>query len=129
VGPSARLFRAFRTEQAAPAAYYTSLARDTVGSSASTRAQMAGSWPSRWGPGFFIRELRGAGARAVCVDTSSGELAALGRPEAGSAVGTALRVPLASGAVDVCFSSNSEPGGESEADTNRALLPPGPCPA
>src|SRR5712664_201974 len=28
---SVRLFRAFRTEQAAPDAYYTALARDTVG--------------------------------------------------------------------------------------------------
>jgi len=107
VARSARLFRAFRTEQAAPAAYYTALARDTVsqlsqytGLNGRVVADVGG------GPGFFIRELRSAGARAVCVDTSSGELAALDRPEAGSAVGTALRLPLASGAVDICFSSN-----------------------
>src|SRR5262249_47202093 len=97
----------FRTEQAAPAAYYTALARDTVsqlsqytGLNGRVVADVGG------GPGFFIRELRSAGARAVCVDTSSGELAALGWPEAGSAVGTALRLPLASGAVDIRFSSN-----------------------
>jgi hypothetical protein len=30
VARSVRLFRAFRTEQAAPAAYYTRLARDTA---------------------------------------------------------------------------------------------------
>jgi SAM-dependent methyltransferase len=107
VARSARLFRAFRTEQSAPAAYYTALARDTI----SQLSQYTGL-PGRvvadvgGGPGFFIRELRGAGARAVCVDTSRGELAALGRPEAGSAVGTAMRLPLASGAVDICFSSN-----------------------
>ena len=104
---SARLYRAFRTEQAAPAAYYTALARDTIGQlsqytglNGRVVADVGG------GPGFFIRELRSAGAEAVCVDTDSGELAALGRPEAGSAIGDALRLPLASGAVDVCFSSN-----------------------
>lgn len=104
---SARLFRAFRTEQAVPAAYYTTLARDTIsqlgqytGLNGRVVADVGG------GPGFFTRELRDAGARAVCVDTSRGELAALSQPGAGSAVATALHLPLASGAVDVCFSSN-----------------------
>ena len=104
---SVRLFRAFRTEQAAPAAYYATLARDTIGQlsrytglNGRVVADIGG------GPGWFTRELRGAGARAVCVDTDGGELAALDQPETGWAVGTALRLPLASGAVDVCFSSN-----------------------
>jgi SAM-dependent methyltransferase len=104
---SVRLFRVFRTEQAAPAAYYATLARDTIGQlsrytglNGRVVADVGG------GPGWFTRELRGAGARAVCVDTDGGELAAMGQPEAGRAVGTALRLPLASGAVDVCFSSN-----------------------
>lgn len=86
VARSARLLRAFRSEQTAPAAYYTTLARDTIGQlsqytglNGRVVADVGG------GPGFFIRELRGAGARAVCVDTSSGELTALGRPQAGSA--------------------------------------------
>jgi len=94
VARCARLFRAFRAEQAAPATYCTALARDAIGQlsqytglNGRVVADVGG------GPGFFIRELRGAGARAVCVDTNSGELAALGRPQAGSAV-------------DVCFSSN-----------------------
>jgi len=104
---SVRLFRAFRTEQAAPAAYYATLAHDTIGQlsrytglNGRVVADVGG------GPGWFTRELRRAGARAVCVDTHGGELAALGQPEAGRAVGTALRLPLATGAVDVCFSSN-----------------------
>jgi SAM-dependent methyltransferase len=42
----------------------------------------------------------------VCLDTDSGELAGLGRPGPGSAIGSALRLPFATGAVDVCFSSN-----------------------
>ncbi|HYV78224.1 MAG TPA: SAM-dependent methyltransferase, partial [Streptosporangiaceae bacterium] len=87
VARSARLFRAFRTEQSAPAAYYTALARDTI-SQLSQYTRLPGRVVADvgGGPGFFIRELRGAGARAVCVDTSSGELPALGRAEAGSAV-------------------------------------------
>jgi SAM-dependent methyltransferase len=107
VARSVRLFRAFRTEQAAPAAYYAGLARDTVGqlgqyiSLDGLRVADIGG-----GPGFFVRELRAAGAQAVCLDTDSGELAAMGRPGQGSAIGSALSLPLATGAVDVCFSSN-----------------------
>jgi SAM-dependent methyltransferase len=107
VARSVRLFRAFRTEQAAPAAYYAGLARDTVRQlgqyldlTGLVVADVGG------GPGFFVRELREAGALALCLDTDSGELAALTGPEQGSAVGSALRLPLASGTVDVCFSSN-----------------------
>jgi SAM-dependent methyltransferase len=104
---SVRLFRAFRTEQAAPSAYYATLAHDTI-SQLSQYADLDGRLVADvgGGPGFFVRELRDAGARAVCVDTDSGELAAQGRPEVGSAVGSALCLPLASGAVDVCFSAN-----------------------
>jgi SAM-dependent methyltransferase len=107
VARSVRLFRAFRTEQADPAGYYTVLARDTVrqlgqyaGLDGRVVADVGG------GPGYFSREFRAAGARAVCLDTDSGELAGLGSPEPGSAIGSALRLPLATGAVDVCFSSN-----------------------
>jgi len=46
------------------------------------------------------------GARSFCVDADSGELAALGPPENDSIVASATRMPIASGAVDVCFSSN-----------------------
>jgi SAM-dependent methyltransferase len=107
VARSVRLFRAFRTEQVAPAAYYAGLARDTV-----RQLSHYGDLTGRLvvdvggGPGFFVRELREAGARALCLDTDRGELAALGGPERGSALGSALRLPLASGTVDVCFSSN-----------------------
>ena len=102
-----RLFRAFRTEQADPSSYYSVLARDTI-RQLSQYVDLNGRLvvDVGGGPGFFVRELRDAGARAVCVDTDSGELAAQGRPEAGSAVGSALRLPLGSGAVDVSFSSN-----------------------
>jgi SAM-dependent methyltransferase len=55
------------------------------------------------------------GARSFCVDADCGEMAALGPPEDGSLVASATLMPIASGAVDVCFSSNvlehvSDPG-------------------
>jgi SAM-dependent methyltransferase len=112
VARSVRLFRAFRTEQAAPDMYYTALARDTVGQ-LGQYADLDGLVVADvgGGPGYFAREFRAAGARAVCLDTDSGELAGLGRPgpgsAIGSAIGSALRLPLATGAVDVCFSSNA----------------------
>jgi len=107
VARSVRLFRAFRSEQAAPDAYYAGLARDTI-RQLSQYTDLTGRLVADvgGGPGYFVRELRCAGARALCVDTDRGELAARGRPERGSAIGSALRLPLASGAVDVCFSSN-----------------------
>jgi SAM-dependent methyltransferase len=104
---SVRLLRAFRTEQAAPDAYYAGLARDTA-RQLSQYLDLTGRVVADvgGGPGYFAREFRAAGARAVCLDTDRGELAGLGRPEPGSAIGSALRLPLASGSVDVCFSAN-----------------------
>jgi SAM-dependent methyltransferase len=104
---SARLLRAFRTEQTTPDRYYTLLAADTVAQLAQY-AELSGHVVADigGGPGFFVRELRRAGARAFCVDTDCGEMTALGHPETGSIVGSALRLPLASGSLDICLSSN-----------------------
>ena len=107
VARSVRLFRAFRGERAAPDAYYAGLARDTIrqlGQYTDLNGRLVADVGG--GPGYFVRELRSAGARALCVDTDRGELAARGSPERGCAIGSALCLPLASGAVDVCFSSN-----------------------
>ena len=92
VARSARLLRAFRTEQAAPDAYYAGLARDTA-CQLSQYLDLAGRVVADvgGGPGYFAREFRKAGARAVCLDTNLGELASLGRPEPGSVIGSALR--------------------------------------
>ena len=104
---SIRLFRAFRTEQTAPEAYYTALARDTV-LQLSQYAELDGRIviDVGGGPGFFVRELKRMGARSFCIDADSGEMAALGPPEDDSIVASATRMPIAAGAVDVCFSSN-----------------------
>src|SRR5581483_12430135 len=104
---SARLLRAFRTEQTSPEAYYTMLAADTV-RQLGQYAVLDGSIVADvgGGPGFFVRELARAGARAFCVDADVGEMAMLGPAQAGSIAGSAVQMPLAAGAVDVCFSSN-----------------------
>jgi SAM-dependent methyltransferase len=104
---SARILRAFRTEQADSLAYYSLLADDTV--------QQLGRYSELngrlvldvgGGPGFFVGALRRAGARALCVDADVGELAGSGSPESGSVLGSALDLPVASERVDVAFSSN-----------------------
>jgi SAM-dependent methyltransferase len=107
LGRSVRLFQAFRTEQASPVGYYTALAQDTIGQ-LSQYVELAGQVVADigGGPGFFVRELGHAGALSFCVDSDRGEMAALGPPEKGSIAGSAVRLPIASGAVDVCFSSN-----------------------
>jgi SAM-dependent methyltransferase len=104
---SVRLMRAFRTEQTAPRDYYSGLARDTVcqlGQYAELDGRVVVDVGG--GPGFFVRELARAGARAFCVDADLGEMAALGPAADGSIVGSAVRLPLRTGAVEVCFSSN-----------------------
>jgi hypothetical protein len=65
VGRSVRLLRAFRTEQTAPEAYYTALARDTI-----LQLRQYTELDGRivvdvgGGPGFFVRELNRMGARS-----------------------------------------------------------------
>jgi SAM-dependent methyltransferase len=107
LGRSVRLLRAFRTEQTSPEEYYTALARDTV-SQLGQYADLDGRVVADvgGGPGFFVRELGRAGARAFCVDADLGEMAMLGPAADGSIVGSAVGLPLRSGSVDVCFSSN-----------------------
>jgi SAM-dependent methyltransferase len=104
---SARLLLAFRTEQSDPSGFYTLVAADAV-------AQLGQYTDLRGktvidvggGPGFFSRALCAAGARACCLDTSLDELAAHGAPGPGAVAGSALRLPVAAGSVDVCFSAN-----------------------
>ena len=107
IGRSVRLLRAFRTEQSDTDSYYTLLADDTVRQLAHYTAldgrvvcDVGG------GPGYFIRAFRAAGSRALCVDADAGELSGQGTAEHGSVLGSALALPLADAAVDVCFSSN-----------------------
>ncbi|NYH53712.1 SAM-dependent methyltransferase [Nocardiopsis arvandica] len=108
LGRSAGLFAAFRGEQTDPARFYGTLARDTV-------AQLRSYTPLDGrlvvdvggGPGYFADELRAAGARCLCVDSDAHEMTLHGREaDAHGVQGSALELPLRSGSVDVCFSSN-----------------------
>ncbi|MEO3862071.1 class I SAM-dependent methyltransferase [Acrocarpospora sp. B8E8] len=105
---SVRLFAAFRKEQSDPELFYGLLARDTV-AQLSAFVLLDGQLvvDVGGGAGYFAEALRGAGARIVCVDVDAGEMTARnGAMPAGSVLGSALRLPLRSGTVDVCFSSN-----------------------
>ncbi|GAA3759442.1 SAM-dependent methyltransferase [Spinactinospora alkalitolerans] len=108
LGRSVRLFSAFRREQSDPDLFYGTLARDTV-------AQLCGYTDLDGallvdvggGPGYFADALRAAGARCVCVDADAGEMRLRGGELPDTALlGSALDLPVRTGSVDVCFSSN-----------------------
>ncbi|GHC93813.1 SAM-dependent methyltransferase [Nocardiopsis terrae] len=105
---SVGLFTAFRREQTDPAFFYGRLARDTVDQLRSY-TPLAGELvvDVGGGPGYFADELRAAGARCLCVDSDAHEMTLHGREaDSGAVQGSALDLPLRSGTVDVCFSSN-----------------------
>lgn len=104
---SARLVRAFRSEQRDPHRFYTFLAADTV-AQLSGYADLAGALVADIGsgPGYFMNAFATAGAHCVGVDCDAGELTMHGSPPPGSVLGSAVGLPLRTGSVDVCFSSN-----------------------
>ena len=104
---SVSLFRAFRTEQSDPAAFYGALADDSV-QQISAFVPLAGAvlLDVGGGPGYFADAFESAGARYVAVDADVGELSAAGPPRPGTVLGSGMQLPVASGSVDVCYSSN-----------------------
>ncbi|GIH74579.1 SAM-dependent methyltransferase [Planobispora longispora] len=105
---SVRLFSAFRKEQTDPDFFYGLLARDTV-SQLSTYTEVKGSLvlDVGGGAGYFAEALQDAGARVVCVDCDAGEMTARdGTMPEGAVLGSALCLPLRTGSIDICFSSN-----------------------
>ncbi|RNL84633.1 class I SAM-dependent methyltransferase [Halostreptopolyspora alba] len=107
LGRSYRLFTAFRREQTDPDHFYGTLARDTVAQLRSyTPLDGAVVVDVGGGPGYFTEELNAAGARCVCVDADLGELGLRGAPPGTALLGSALDMPVRSGSVDVCLSSN-----------------------
>jgi SAM-dependent methyltransferase len=102
-----RLFRAFLVEQTDPARFYGALAEDSV-AQLGTYATLAGALvlDVGAGPGFFRDAFERAGATYVGLDTEVGDLAGSGEVTRRSVVGSGMRLPIADGAVDVCFSSN-----------------------
>ncbi|BBY27508.1 class I SAM-dependent methyltransferase [Mycolicibacterium sediminis] len=113
---SVRLLGEFRFEQSDPARFYGGLADDTVALVEDLWTDVTGT-ASRGrtvldvggGPGYFASAFSAAGMQYVGVEPDPSEMHAgpAGEPGAGTFVrasGTAL--PIATGSVDVCLSSN-----------------------
>jgi SAM-dependent methyltransferase len=104
---SVALFRAFLVEQTDPDRFYSALAADSV-------RQLGGYTPLAGrsvldvggGPGYFADAFRGAGAAYFGLDPDVGELSARGAPTPGMLRASGTALPVRTGAVDVCYSSN-----------------------
>jgi len=105
---SVRLLGEFGHEQTDPARFYTALAEDSA-------AQLAHYEPLEGrvlldvggGPGYFRDAFRARGATYLALDADAGELAGLGAGvAAGTMLGSGMQLPVRTGAVDVCYSSN-----------------------
>lgn len=104
---SVRLFRAFLKEQSDPDHFYRILAADSV-RQISTYAPLDGrlTLDVGGGPGYFADGFRAAGARYLGIDPDVGELSARGAPAAGMVRASGTELPVQTGSVDVCYSSN-----------------------
>ncbi|MBD3914617.1 methyltransferase domain-containing protein [Nocardioides hwasunensis] len=104
---SLRLFGEFRHEQSDPARFYTALAQDSV-EHVSQYHPLHGQLllDVGGGPGYFREAFTGAGATYVALDSDVGELAGAGDIGERTVLGSGMQLPFASGAVDVCYSSN-----------------------
>ncbi|MGK5683328.1 methyltransferase domain-containing protein [Actinoplanes sp. URMC 104] len=107
---SVTLFRAFLVEQTDPDRFYRALAADSVG-----QLSRYGSLRDRLvldvggGPGYFASAFTQAGARYVRLEPDAGDLAS-GAAGDDTAVGalraSGMELPIRTGSVDVCYSSN-----------------------
>jgi SAM-dependent methyltransferase len=104
---SVTLFRSFLTEQSDPDGFYQTLADDSVRQLAShtplngrTLLDVGG------GPGYFSDAFRAAGAYYLGVDPDVGELSARGAPGENMVRASGTKLPVRSGSVDICYSSN-----------------------
>ncbi len=104
---SVLLFRTFLTEQTDPDGFYSVLAEDSV-------RQVAQHTPLNGrtivdvggGPGYFSDAFRAAGATYLGIDPDVGELTARGEAGENMVRGSGTELPVRSGSVDVCYSSN-----------------------
>ena len=102
-----RLFRLFLAEQSDPEKFYSALAADSVSQVAEfTSLADRVVVDVGGGPGHFTREFQSRGASCVLVEPDSAELHARGDPPPNAVRGDGMRLPVADGAGDVCFSSN-----------------------
>ena len=104
---SVRLLSAFRDEQRDPDGYYRVLADDSVRQlrsytplSDSTVLDVGG------GPGYFADAFAEHGATYLWVEPGLGEFSGLREPGPRMVVASGMALPVRTGAVDVCYSSN-----------------------
>jgi arabinofuranan 3-O-arabinosyltransferase len=104
---SVALFRAFLVEQTDPDHFYSLLAIDSVRQLGSY-VDLSGArvLDVGGGPGYFATEFRLAGAVYLGIDPAVGDFAAVGAAVTGMVRGSGTELPIRSGAVDVCYSSN-----------------------
>lgn len=104
---SVALFRSFLGEQTDPDGFYTLIADDAV-RLMRPHIDLVGATVADFGggPGFYSDAFRAQGATSVVIDASYDELTLHGRRPRHAVVGLAEKSPLASGSVDVAFSSN-----------------------
>lgn len=104
---SARLLRAFRVEQTDPAHFYGTLADDAV-AQIEAFAGVDGGFvlDVGGGPGYFRDAFVRAGGTYLAVDYDRSELTAADLLHHMTVLGSGMDLPLRTGAVDVCFSSN-----------------------
>ena len=104
---SIQLFRAFRVEQTDPDHFYSMLAQDSL--------RELGRWlplegatvlDVGGGPGYFADAFLAAGARYAGLDPDVGELTARGGPATNALRASGLDLPVATGSVDLAYSSN-----------------------
>ncbi len=107
LGRSVRLFTAFRSEQSDPDRFYTALAADSVRqlrAFAALDEQLV--LDVGGGPGYFAAAFADVGARYLALDTDAGELSAADRTGVNAVVASGMDLPVRSGSIDVCYSSN-----------------------
>jgi SAM-dependent methyltransferase len=105
---SVALFDAFRHEQDDPDRFYSLLSADSVDQLA-TFHDVAGSVvvDVGGGPGYFRADFTRNGATYIVVDPDLDEMWIRGRPGPLCVQGDGMSLPLRTGSVDVCFSSNA----------------------
>ncbi|WP_309116129.1 class I SAM-dependent methyltransferase [Saccharothrix sp.] len=107
LGRSVKLFRAFRNEQTDRDTFYRTLAEDSA-NQVESFTSLAGKLllDVGGGPGYFSEAFRGKGARYVGLDPDVGELSARGAPGQDMVRASGTNLPVRTGSVDVCYSSN-----------------------
>lgn len=104
---SVALFRDFRVEQSDPDRFYGALAADSVEQLRRfTALEGQRVLDVGGGPGYFADAFAAAGAQYLAIDADAGELSARGEPGPNTVLGSGMALPVRTGAVDVCYSSN-----------------------